>query len=134
MYKLKTKDIKGYRYQLNQDFYIQTNIATGYDILIDYYVSLSSTGYLCIQKGYAWNGANFPSVNIKANKTASLVHDALYQLINADLLCKKYKKSADILYREICIEEGMWLWYAWASYYAIRAFQNAKEALYPVIY
>jgi len=74
-------------------------------------------GFLYIKKGYCWDGSSIPGKKWlkliirwdtdKHCKIASLVHDALCQLMREGLLDHKYKKDIDMLYRSMCIRGGM---------------------------
>lgn len=84
-------------------------------------VSLHIDSSLSIQKGYEWDGATgYPDV-VQIIR-ASLVHDALYDLIREGVLNKKHRKKADKLFRKICLEDGMGKWQAWRVYSAVRLF------------
>ena len=53
----------------------------------------------------------------------SLVHDALYQLMRLSALdYKVYRKRADEILKEICLEDGMWSFRAWYVYQAVHLF------------
>ncbi len=61
---------------------------------------------------------------------ASLVHDALYQLMrNEYLATRTYRKVADQLFKEICKEDGVSNLKASAYYKALRKF--GKPAAIP---
>ena len=47
-------------------------------------MSLNESGCLQIAAGYAWDGASGPTIDTRNSMIASLVHDALYQLIRED--------------------------------------------------
>ena len=83
---------------------------------------------LWIFQGYAWDGPSGPTIDTKDSMRASLVHDALYQLIREGHLPQAYRKQADILLREIAIEDGMWRWRAWGWYWAVRKFGGKHNA------
>lgn len=90
---------------------------------------------LIIRKYYAWDGSTIPAKNLfrifgwnsdKFCKIASLVHDALYQLMRAELLDREYKDYADQLYRDLCIKGGMSNWQANLRYWALKKFGSLK--------
>lgn len=85
-------------------------------------------GTLRILKHYAWDGASGPTWDDKTNMRASLVHDALYQLMRENLLDRKFRKYADQLFRDMCIQDGMGKFRAWYYYQAVRIF-GAKTCL-----
>jgi len=53
---------------------------------------------------------------------ASLVHDALYQLMREDHLPRELRKLVDDLMRAHLLEDGMSRFRAWYSYRAVRFF------------
>jgi len=72
------------------------------------FIRLDKTGKLTIVAGYAWDGPSGPVVDRKENMRASLVHDALYQLMrNRKLTARRHKDKADKLFKKICIEDGV---------------------------
>ncbi|MEJ2766601.1 DUF1353 domain-containing protein [Photobacterium sp. MCCC 1A19761] len=72
------------------------------------FLKLDSKGNLHIKRGYAWDGPSGPVVDTKENMRASLVHDALYQLMRNEFLDPDvYKDEADKIFEKICIEDGV---------------------------
>lgn len=114
----KIKYTTGYKYQLAEDYSLQTTI-TGYGIISDY-ICLDVVGMLTIKKGYAWDGASGPTIDTKSTFRGSLVHDALYQLMREDLIGQHNRIVADCYLRDICIEDGMWKWRANLWYAGVR--------------
>lgn len=122
----------GYKYQLTAPYVLQT----GFELATvvehgphdDYFIRLTPTGILHIARGYAWDGPSGPAIDTKNFMRGSLVHDALYQLMREDLLDRTaWRKPADELLREICIEDGMtWLRAQWV-YFAVREFAEAAS-------
>lgn len=96
----------GYEYQLAADYSIQTNIRPAKDIITTF-VKLNKAGVLTTLEGYAWDGASgIPDTNY--NLRASLFHDALYQLMRLKHLdTEKERDNADLLFKEICIKDGV---------------------------
>ena len=95
---------EGYDYQLYEDYEIQTDI---YDQNInEQFITIWPTGELVIRKGFAWDGAS-GSIDTDTNRRASLVHDAICDAINNDLLPRHFQKNADRLFKEICKSAGM---------------------------
>ena len=93
------------------------------------WVELDSSGVLMIRAGYAWDGASGPTVDSKSSMRASLVHDALYQLLRAGKLSPEARAAADKMLEDLCVADGMWRWRArlwwaavrkWAGYAAKR--------------
>lgn len=58
---------------------------------------------------------------------ASLVHDALYQLLRNKKIKKAYRKEADKTLRRLCLEDGMNRLRAWYVYKAVRKFGSEKS-------
>jgi len=102
--KLTYRELDDYKYQVHGNFVIQTGIF-GINALTEF-ISLERDGLLGIKANYAWNGSNWSGD--KRAMFASLVHDALYQLMKLGLLSRTvFRKPADALYRDLCIAEGM---------------------------
>jgi hypothetical protein len=106
---------KGFKYQLVENFQIQTDIL-GFDIETSF-ITLDRFGCLFIRKFYAWDGASGPTIDSKSSMEGSLVHDALYQLMRLGLLPQVWRKHADNLLESICRQKGMWKFRAktWCS-------------------
>jgi hypothetical protein len=100
---------KGYRYWVAEDFEldigarIRPAVAGG-----NSFVELSAAGVLITRRGYAWDGASGPAINTENWRTASLVHDGLYQLIREGVLTMDQRKDADDLMRDILVGKQMW--------------------------
>jgi hypothetical protein len=111
-----------YEYQLQNDYSIQIDIKPGKTIEFDY-LSLSADGILTINKYYAWDGPSGPTIDTRDFMRGSLIHDALYQLMRLGALdYKVYRKRADELLREICIQDGMCSFRARYVYWAVHLF------------
>lgn len=97
----------GYKYQLAKTYTIGINIKPKKSIITNF-IDLTMTGTLTIFDGYAWDGPSGPVIDTKENMRASLIHDALYQLMRyRKLTAKAHKIKADKLFRKICIEDGI---------------------------
>lgn len=122
---IKYRKIKGYKYQLLEDYQIKTEI-TGRlcRYYRDHFLKITKAGYLTILKGYAWDGTSGPTPDWpeKHVMRASLVHDALYQLLKKKVIDKAWRKYADYLFKEILIADGMWKWRAAYYHWAVRKF------------
>ena len=103
---------EGYKYLLAADYSLQTPIRPPRAINHDF-LAMTTAGYLTIKKGYAWDGPSGPTIDTPSSMRASLVHDALYQLMRQELLFMSNRPIADQMLYEICIEDGMWKWRAW---------------------
>ena len=90
-----------YKYQLANKYELYTSITPPQKIESDF-LDLSLSGKLVVKKGYAWDGPSGPVIDTKENLRASLVHDALYQLMRRDFLkTRTYRKAADELFRDM---------------------------------
>lgn len=127
---IKYKD--GYKYQLVEDYIHETDIV-GFSIITDY-ISLLTDGTLVIKKGYAWDGASGPTYDSKSSMRASLIHDALYQLMGIDHNLLKYRDYADTLLYNTCVEDGMWrirtwIWKKGVNWFGAGAAQSVDKIM-----
>ena len=123
------RKLKKYKYQLMDDYVIQIDIKPGQNIDFKF-LSLSSEGILTIRKSYAWDGPSGPTIDTRGFMRGSLVHDALYQLMRLSALdYKVYRKRADEILKEICLEDGMCWFRAWYVYQMVHLF--AEKAASP---
>ena len=60
------------------------------------YISANGN-YLRVHKGYQWNGCT-GAIDTKSNLRASLLHDALYQLIQCGWKGMTYKQADELFY------------------------------------
>lgn len=102
---------KGYKYQLADTVAIQTRLRPALAINTPF-IALSPTGLLLIRAGYAWDGPSGPTFDTKSSMRGSLVHDALYQLLRAELLPASDRALVDKELYRLCVEDGMWKWRA----------------------
>ncbi len=109
---MKYSKTKGYKYKLEKDEKAYVELFTNCH---NDYISLDE-GVLIIKHGYAWDGSSIPLKRFipswlynfdKYCKTASLVHDALSQLMREGLLPKQGKEYIDGLYEEMAIDGGL---------------------------
>jgi hypothetical protein len=97
----------GYKYQLAADYHIATSIKPPKPIDTDF-IDLGVDGNLTVKSGYAWDGTSGPVVDTDRNLRASLVHDALYQLMRQrELKQRAFKNKADRLFQKLCKEDGV---------------------------
>lgn len=118
----------GYKYQLHKTYQLQVRIRPEANIETRY-LSLSVNGDLEIRYGYCWDGPSGPTWDTKSSMRGSLVHDALYQLMRMSFLDHKWKKTIDLLFEEILLEDGMWAWRARIWYRGVQ--QLAEGATLP---
>ncbi len=111
-----------YKYQLADSYTIKIPIEPKHDIETDF-IALDTAGNLFIKNGYAWDGPSGPVVDTEENMRASLVHDALYQLMrNKELSTRTHRKAADQLFKDICKDDGVSNFKASVYYKALRKF------------
>ncbi len=119
----------GYDYQLKEDYHDDIGIEPPSDIESNDkitvagkkipFIKLHANGSLIIKSGYAWDGAT-GAPDVPSNMRATLVHDALYQLMrNKKLDRDKYKEAADRLLQKHCKEDGMLSGGAWIMYQGV---------------
>jgi len=111
----------GYRYQLQNTAKVQTAIRDVKAMILGF-VSLEIDGWLTVYERYAWDGASHPAIQDAHNMRPSLFHDAGYQLLRETDLNERYKYDFDLLYRALCIEDGMSVQRAEIEYQAVRVF------------
>ena len=76
---------------------------------------------LSIFPRYRWNGSNVV-FDTKACMRASCVHDVGYQFMQSGQLDISYRDYLDQMYRDMCIEDGMWRWHANLRYWGLKHF------------
>jgi hypothetical protein len=115
---------EGYKYQLRETYSVKVGIYPKVAVST-HWLALDCAGNLTIAEGYAWDGASGPTWDSKCSMRASLVHDALYQLMRLGLLsAEKYRPVADALFQRICVQDKMWRIRAAAWHWAVRNFAH----------
>ena len=126
----------GYKYQLTKDHTEQLALKPERLILTGY-LKLTPNGVLTIRAGYAWDGPSGPAIDTPNFMRASLVHDALYQLMRQGLLDRQlYRKPADAEMKRIVVETKMSPWrraYTWWGVRRFAAKAASAGALRPII-
>lgn len=130
----------GYKYQLVADYVAQlpselfAGSRLGNTVRAGHYLTLCYRRELHIDRGYAWDGPSGPTVDTPSFMRASLVHDALYQMIRYEAIPATVRPAVDKLLLEICIQDGMHPFRARAAYKALEWFgasaadpKNRKE-------
>jgi len=111
-----------YKYQLAEGYVVNISINPKSDIKTEF-IDLDTDGKLTVKKGYAWDGPSGPVKDTKENLRASLVHDALYQLMrNNELKTRTHRKTADQEFKDICKADGVSNLRASVYYKALRKF------------
>lgn len=93
---------KGYKYQLKETVVIQTALLPLVPCVIQGFILLNTDGKLYIYKGYAWDGVTH-GIDFKFAMIASLVHDALFQLMQEGLLPLSFVHLANLEFRKLMI-------------------------------
>jgi len=96
-----------YRYQLNGDYrlFCYEELGKEKQIITKYITAYH--GFINIRHGYCWDGAT-GAYNNQSIIRASLIHDAIYQLIREGVIkYHPHKKKGDKLFYDLCIEDGM---------------------------
>lgn len=117
---------EGFRYVLHQPYKLDLG-EYGFQPIIhakigNPWVSIDEHCILRIAATYAWDGDSGPASNTLASRRASLVHDALYQLIRIGAIRPTQKHLADQVYRDILLENRMWPPRAWWRSQGLRLF------------
>lgn len=124
-FRTQQNDIKyrqRFKYQLSEDTEFMTSIKPESNISTEYII-LDKEGKLTIRKGYQWDGATGPIADTIETFRASLAHSALYALMRWNILSsRQYRKEADMLFKELCLEDGVSKLRASAYYKALRKF------------
>lgn len=122
---MSDKSIKyrsGYKYQLAEDYNVTVKIKPKDDVDMQF-IALDTKGHLTVNSGYAWDGTSGPVIDTENNLRASVVHDALYQLMRKKKISRKlYKDKADKLFSKMCKEDGVLSGVANLYYLALKKF------------
>lgn len=101
----KIKYCKGYKYQLREDYSLQTNVLPKEDIHTEL-VSLTKDGLLTIRKYFAWDGCSGPTIDDRTNTRACFVHDVFYYLMRMGMLDCLWREVIDSMLEDMMIEDG----------------------------
>ena len=115
----KIKYKKGYKHQLVEDYCVFVGIDPPEPVDTTF-LKLGMAGILTIKAGYAWDGASGSTWDTPSVMRASLVHDALYQLMREEKISLTNRQKADSLLRAIMIEDGSNSIRAWYFYHAVQ--------------
>lgn len=132
MFAYKVIKHKRYKYELERSYYHdlehyepKTTAQIPGAVRLDH-------GLLFIRCGYMWDGATGPALDTTSIIRASMIHDALYQLIGAGKIPKRpWKKYADKELRRVCKEDGMNWFRRQRVYWAVRLFGPARGVYDP---
>ena len=118
MNKIHYRD--SYKYQLAKNYQVLLAVRPPKFINTNF-IRLDIDGTLSICEGYAWDGPSGPAFDTPSFMRASLVHDALYQLMREGHLdAAAWRAVADGEMRRICLEDGMPSIRAWWCHRGVR--------------
>lgn len=124
-----------YKYCVEENEVVKTRLRPCKSANIPGYLHLSIDGTLIISYRYAWDGIT-NGVNLKCNRTAGLVHDALYQLMREGELDLSFKTQCDEELRDIMASNGAPQFLANFFFFMVQKFGNAfatkKKKVYEV--
>jgi hypothetical protein len=107
------RELHRYKYQVLKDVKYDTKWALSEHITSDAgLVHLSPGGMLWVRRNYCWDGPSGPTLDTSSAMRASLIHDALYQLMREGKLGGSWREPADAILRRVAVEDGMWRWRA----------------------
>jgi len=117
-----------YKYEVTEEleYYalIRSGLKSGF-IWSNGYVRIEIISDRCVKltlfEGYAWDGAS-GAIDTDTWMLASLIHDALYQLMRERVISRRCRGDADKEMYGICVAEGMFIFRAWYSYHGVRQF------------
>ena len=136
MDRIAYRELPRWKYRLETTYRLETDLrptrahSTGF-------VRLDVDGVLEVRAGYSWDGPSGPTRDVPEWMRASLVHDAIYQLLRETGLDQAFRLPADRLMREQLLEDGMRPAKAAIAYYGVRWFGKTSAAprrRSPVIY
>ena len=128
---IRYRSLRRWKYQLAESYSVVTDIKALEDIVDHEFICLSAEdkvsarGTLILKKGYAWDGATC-AIDTKTIMRASLVHDAFTQLIAEKRLPFPFRKRADKILYDMCIEDGMSRIRAFFVFHAVRVFVKIR--------
>ena len=115
----------GFKGQLEEDYTVRVAIYPPEDVHGDR-IDLLKTGLLTIRQGYAWD-YDTCAIDTRRSKRASLVHDALYRLMNFEKLSWKWKPAADYEYYRLLVEDKFWKRWAGVRFKAVSKYGGSSR-------
>ena len=103
---------KGFKYQLAEAEFFQTEFRPAVDLITDF-VILRTTGVLELLKGFAWDGMSGPVIDRKTNQKGGAKHDGLYRLMRKGFLDHTLWPIADIECAKQLKLDGAWASTIW---------------------
>lgn len=120
MSQIHYRHLRHYKYRLREHYSVDIDIHPEAEVRISDYVVLTPEGKLSIRERYSWDGPSGPTIDTRNFMRGSLVHDALYQLIREGHLDEAvYRRKADDILKEHCLEDGMSDFRAWYVHKAV---------------
>jgi len=113
------KFTKGYKYQIEEDFFVQTTICPQ-EYIDTWDICLESDGLLTVKKGFSWDGASGPTIDTKSTWEPACCHDAFYKLMRREFLPITFREGVDRFLHDHLIRKGMWRLRAWYWYRGVR--------------
>lgn len=129
MKQVSYRKLKKYKYQIWKTFCVYTPI-TGHKIVTPF-ITLFKNGKLMIKQGYASDGPSGPTFDTNTFMRAAFAHDALYQLMRSGELPQKYRNTADLLLKLMCLEDGMNPLRSEWVYQSVKRFGNSAAKVQP---
>mgnify|MGYP001587887616 CR=1 FL=1 len=118
---LQYKKRRVYKYTLAAPYSFATGIQLERSVS-NRFITLRADGQLELASAYAWDGASGPMPDLPSIMRASLIHDALYQLIREQKLASSHRLACDQLLRQACLADGMSPALAQWVYFCVRRF------------
>ena len=121
---MKYKKLREYKYVTAEDYRVKVALAflPYKSEYLEIGMAAGLENYLIIKKGYQWDGASGPAIDTKNFMIASLVHDALYQLIREGVIPAHKKEWADSTMKQLCVKAGMNKLRAWWLFRGVHRF------------
>ncbi len=116
---ISLKVLAEHKYELVRPVFEHTGITSRFPCNANK-IKFGRDGFLEVQPGYIWDGASGPAIDTANSHRASLVHDALYQLIREGYIRRADRIKADKFFRGMLIDAGMSRFRAWYWYFAVR--------------
>ncbi len=86
-------------------------------------IEITPEGLFTLLDSYSWDGCSRPAIDRKSNHRAGKFHDGLYECIRNGVLDEPtWRPIADQIFKDLCIEDGMWKWLANIEYKVLRKF------------
>ena len=123
---MKYQKRRFWKYRLYSDETYDTNIFPTKLVKTEF-IHLGMNGVLVVKRGYVWDGASGPTIDTKNTMLASLIHDALYQLMRGTYISREWRQNADQIMHDILIDKGMSKFRAKIWYRAVRKAANGAS-------